>query len=77
MKAGTITLKTEQDIEKLRVSGRLAAQVLEMITAYVKPGVTTEYLDDICHEYIVKKLKVIPANVGYYGYTKTTCISPN
>ena len=77
MKAGTITLKTEQDIEKLRVSGRLAAQVLEMITAYVKPGVTTEYLDEICHEYIVKKLKVIPANVGYYGYTKTTCISPN
>ena len=77
MKAGTITLKTEQDIEKLRVSGRLAAQVLEMITTYVKPGVTTEYLDDICHEFIVKKLKVIPANVGYYGYTKTTCISPN
>ena len=77
MKASTITIKTEQDLEKLRVSGRLAAQVLEMIGTYVKPGVSTEYLDDICNDYIVNTLKVIPANVGYYGYTKTTCISPN
>ncbi len=77
MKASTITLKTEQDIEKLRISGRLAAQVLEMIGEYVKPGVSTEYLDDICHDFIVNTQKVIPANVGYYGYTKTTCISPN
>ena len=53
MKASTITLKTEQDIEKLRISGRLAAQVLEMIGEYVKPGVSTEYLDDICHDFIV------------------------
>ena len=77
MKASTITIKTEQDIEKLRISGRLAAQVLEMIGKYVQPGVTTEYLDDICNDYIVNTLKVTPANVGYYGYTKTTCISPN
>ncbi|KAF5276433.1 hypothetical protein FQR65_LT16326 [Abscondita terminalis] len=77
MKASTVTIKTEQDLEKLRVSGRLAAEVLAMIGAYVKPGVTTEYLDDICNDYIVNTLKVIPANVGYYGYTKTTCISPN
>ena len=77
MKASAVTIKTEQDIEKLRISGRLAAQVLEMIGAYVKPGVTTEYLDDLCHDFIVNELKVIPANIGYYGYTKTTCISPN
>ena len=77
MKASNITIKTEHDLEKLRVSGRLAAQVLEMIGEYVKPGVTTEYLDDICHDFIVNQLKVIPANVGYYGYTKTTCISRN
>ena len=77
MKASVVTIKNEQDIEKLRVSGRLAAQVLEMIGAYIKPGVTTEYLDDICNEFIVNTLKVIPANIGYYGYTKTTCISPN
>ena len=77
MKASTVTIKTEQDLEKLRVSGRLAAQVLAMIGEYVKPGVTTEYLDDICNDFIVNTLKVIPANIGYYGYTKTTCISPN
>lgn len=55
----------------------MAAQVLEMIGQYVKPGVSTEYLDDICYDYIVNTLKVIPANVGYHGFTKTTCISPN
>lgn len=77
MKAAKITIKTEQDIEKLRISGRLAADILAMIGEYVKPGVTTEYLDDICHDYIVNTQKVIPANIGYYGYTKTSCISPN
>ncbi|QIO05698.1 type I methionyl aminopeptidase [Acinetobacter shaoyimingii] len=77
MKARNITIKTEQDLENLRISGRLAAEVLSMIGAYVKPGVTTEYLDDICHDFIVNELKVIPANIGYYGYTKTTCISKN
>lgn len=77
MKASSITIKTEQEIEKLRISGRLAAQVLEMIGEYVKPGITTEYLDDLCNDFIVNTLKVVPANVGYYGYTKTTCISPN
>ncbi|MEN8381072.1 type I methionyl aminopeptidase [Acinetobacter radioresistens] len=77
MRASAVTIKTEQDIEKLRISGRLAAQVLEMIGQYVKPGVSTEYLDNICYDYIVNTLKVIPANVGYHGFTKTTCISPN
>ena len=77
MLASSVVIKTEQDIEKLRVSGRLAAQVLAMIGEHVKPGVSTEYLDDICHDYIVNTLNVTPANIGYYGYTKTTCISPN
>lgn len=77
MRALKVSIKSEQDIEKLRISGRLAAQVLQMIGEHVKPGVTTEYLDDLCHDYIVNALKVIPANVGYHGYTKTTCISPN
>ncbi len=77
MRASTVTIKTEQDLEKLRVSGRLAAQVLEMIGEYVKPGVTTEYLDNICNDYIVNTLKVIPANVGYHGFTKTICTSVN
>ncbi|WP_407518184.1 type I methionyl aminopeptidase [Acinetobacter baumannii] len=77
MRASTVTIKTEQDLEKLRVSGRLAAQVLEMIGEYVKPGVTIEYLDNICNDYIVNTLKVIPANVGYHGFTKTICTSVN
>ncbi|MBH2002274.1 MAG: type I methionyl aminopeptidase [Moraxellaceae bacterium] len=77
MRASTVTIKSEQDIEKLRISGRLAAQVLEMISAYIKSGVSTEYLDDICNDYIVNTLQVIPANVGYHGFTKTTCISIN
>ncbi|MBT0886200.1 MULTISPECIES: type I methionyl aminopeptidase [Acinetobacter] len=77
MRALKVSIKSEQDIEKLRISGRLAAQVLQMIGEHVKPRVTTEYLDDLCHDYIVNTLKVIPANVGYHGYTKTTCISPN
>lgn len=77
MKARKIIIKEEQDIAHLRISGRLAAQVLEMIGEYVKPGVSSEYLDDICNDYIVNTLKVTPANIGYYGYTKTTCISRN
>lgn len=75
--SSAIGLKTEQDLVQLRIAGRLAADVLAMITPYVKAGVSTEALDDICNEYIVKELKVIPANVGYHGFTKTTCISPN
>lgn len=77
MRANKVVIKTEQEIEKLKVSGRLAAEVLAMIGEYVKPGVTTEYLDHLCHDFIVNTLKVVPANIGYYGYTKTTCISPN
>jgi methionyl aminopeptidase len=77
MKASNITIKTQADLEHLRISGRLAAQVLEMIGAHVRPGVTTEYLDDLCYDYIVNTLQVTPANIGYYGYTKTTCISAN
>lgn len=72
-----ITLKSEQDLVQLRVAGRLAADVLAMIAPHVKAGVSTEALDDICNQYIVNELKVIPANVGYHGFTKTTCISPN
>lgn len=72
-----ISIKSAQDIEKLRISGRLAASVLQMIKPYVKAGVTTAYLDQICHQFIVDELQVIPANVGYHGFTKSTCISVN
>ena len=66
-----------EQIAMARAAGGLAADVLRMIAAHVKAGVTTEYLDDVCNAYIVDELKVIPANVGYHGFTKTVCISVN
>ena len=72
-----ITLKSPADIEKLRISGRLAAEVLAMIGEHVQPGITTEELDTICNRFIVEELKAIPANVGYMGFTKTICTSVN
>jgi methionyl aminopeptidase len=71
------SIKTPEQIEKMRVAGRLAAEVLEMIAAHVKPGVTTEELDCICYEHIVNVQKAIPANVGYKGFPKTICTSVN
>ena len=73
----SVSIKTDSDLVGLRVAGRLAADVLAMIASHVKPGISTQALDDICNDYIVNELKVIPANVGYHGFTKTTCISPN
>ena len=70
-------LKNQEEIEQMRVAGRLAAEVLEMITAYVKPGVSTEQLDRICHDHIVNVQGAIPANVGYRGYPRTLCTSVN
>jgi methionyl aminopeptidase len=73
----SVTIKTPEQIEKMRVAGRLAAEVLEMIATHVKPGVTTEELDQICHDYIVDVQQAIPANVGYKGFPKTLCTSVN
>ncbi|WP_332875952.1 type I methionyl aminopeptidase [Massilia sp. S19_KUP03_FR1] len=72
-----IILKSKSDIAKMRVSGRLAADVLEMIQEHVVPGVTTEELDRLCNEYIRKVQKATPANVGYHGFPKTLCTSTN
>ncbi|BDH47042.1 methionine aminopeptidase [Salmonella enterica subsp. enterica serovar Choleraesuis] len=72
-----ISIKTPEDIEKMRVAGQLAADVLEMIEPYVKPGVTTGELDRICDEYIVKHQHAISACLGYHGYPKSVCISIN
>ncbi|MES2212935.1 MAG: type I methionyl aminopeptidase [Pseudomonadota bacterium] len=73
----TVPIKTPEDIEKMRVVGRMAAQTLEMIGPYVKPGVTTEYLDKVCHDYIVHTLKAIPAPLNYHGFPKSICTSVN
>lgn len=72
-----ISIKTSEDIEKMRVAGRTAAEVLEMIEPYVKPGVSTGELDRICNDYIVNEQKAISACLGYHGYPKSVCISVN
>lgn len=73
----SVTIKTPEEIEKMRVAGRLAAQVLDMIGPHVQPGVTTEELDRICHHYIVDDLGAIPAPLNYRGFPKSICTSVN
>ena len=75
--------KTPEQIEKMRVAGRLAASVLEMIGEHVKPGVSTDELDRICHDYIVDELDCIPAPLNYSNspeqppFPKSICTSVN
>ena len=73
----TVTIKTPEDIEKMRIAGRLAAEVLEMIGEHVKPGVTTDTLDRLCHDYIVNVQDAIPAPLNYKGFPKSICTSVN
>jgi methionyl aminopeptidase len=76
-----INIKTPEEIQKMRVAGRLAAQVLEMLGPYVKPGVTTEELDRLCHDFIVQQQQAIPAALNYPGmynnFPKSVCTSVN
>jgi methionyl aminopeptidase len=71
------TIKTAEEIEKMRVAGRLAAEVLEMIEPHVQPGITTLELDRICHDHIVNVQKAIPAPLNYRGFPKSICTSVN
>ncbi len=73
----SVIIKTPDEIEKMRVAGRLAGEVLEMIGAHVRPGVSTEELDRICHEYIVNVQQAIPAPLNYRGFPKSICTSVN
>ena len=73
----TVIIKTADEIEKMRVAGRLAAEVLEMITPHVQAGVSTGELDRICHDYIVNTQKAIPAPLNYHGFPKSICTSLN
>ena len=72
-----ISIKTPEEIEKMRVAGRLAADVLEMIEPFVKPGVSTGELDRICNDYIVNEQHAVSACLGYHGFPKSVCISIN
>ena len=73
----SITIKSPAEIEKMRLAGRLAAEVLEMIEPYVVPGVSTDELDRICHDYMVSVQNVIPAPLNYRGFPKSICTSIN
>lgn len=73
----TVIIKTSEEIEKMRVAGRLAAEVLEMIEPYVKPGITTDELNNLCHDYIVNTQHAIPAPLNYRGFPKSICTSIN
>jgi methionine aminopeptidase type I len=73
----TVTIKTADEQEKMRIAGRLAADVLDMISDYVKPGVSTGELDRICHDYITEVQGAIPAPLNYRGFPKSVCTSIN
>src|SRR5271169_3217086 len=72
-----VSIKSLAEQEKLRVSGALAADVLDMIGEHVVPGISTDELDRICNNFIVNIQHTIPANVGYRGFPKTVCTSVN
>jgi methionyl aminopeptidase len=72
-----ITIKTPDEIERMRIAGRLASDVLDMIEPYIKEGVTTEELDNICHDYIINVQQAVPAPLNYRGFPKSICTSVN
>lgn len=73
------TIKTPDEIEKMRIAGKLASEVLQMIGPHVKKGVTTDELNQICHDYIVNEQNAIPAplNYGNPPFPKSVCTSVN
>ena len=73
----TIHIKSVDEIAKMRVAGKLASEVLEMIEDYVKPGVSTGELDRLCHEFIINEQNAIPAPLNYNGFPKSICTSIN
>lgn len=73
----TKMIKTQDEIKKMRVAGRLAASVLDFIKPHVKAGVSTEELDTLCHDFIVNDLESIPAPLNYRGFPKSICTSVN
>jgi methionyl aminopeptidase len=73
----SISLKSHADIVNMREAGRMAAEVLDLIGAYVQPGVSTAEIDRICHEHIVNAQSAIPACLGYRGFPKSICTSVN
>ncbi len=73
----SIHIKSAEEIEKMRVAGRLASDVLQMIGEHVKAGVTTQQINDICHDFIVNTQQAIPAPLNYKGFPRSVCTSIN
>ena len=72
-----VSIKTPEEIDLMRVAGRLAAEVLEMIGPHAQPGISTGELDRICHDYIVNQQQAVPAPLNYNGFPKSICTSVN
>ncbi|MCK5902548.1 MAG: type I methionyl aminopeptidase [Cocleimonas sp.] len=72
-----VKIKNKEQINKMRIAGKLAADVLIMIAPYVKAGITTNTLDKICHDYIIDVQDAIPAPLNYHGFPKSICTSVN
>jgi methionyl aminopeptidase len=72
-----ISIKTPEEQDQMRIAGRLAADVLDMIGPHVRAGVTTADLDRICHDFIVDVQKAVPAPLNYRGFPKSICTSVN
>ena len=78
----TVHLNSLQEIEKMRIAGKLASEVLDFITPFVRPGIMTSELDTLCHDYMLKEQKTIPAPLnyappGHSPYPKSICTSVN
>ncbi|MBQ0798290.1 MAG: type I methionyl aminopeptidase [Porticoccaceae bacterium] len=73
----SVSIKSPDEIDKMRIAGRLAAEVLEMITPHIQAGISTAEIDRICHDYMVDVQNVVPACLGYRGFPKSVCTSVN
>ena len=72
-----VSIKSTQEIQKMRTAGRLGAEVLEMIEMHIHPGVSTNTINQICHDYIINEQNAIPAPLNYRGFPKSICTSVN
>ena len=73
----TVTIKTPDEQDKMRIAGRLAADVLDMVGDYVKPGITTNEINELCHKFITEVQGAVPAPLNYRGFPKSVCTSVN
>jgi len=76
-KRGISMIKTKSEIEKIKISSQMVAKTLEMVGHHIKPGISTDEINHICHEYITKNLEATPACLNYKGFPKSICTSVN